>query len=231
MDTGITPLNCAMFLLQQGAVLEPEEQDSCARPIPAAQGRDCDSLVFMMLTVFLLVMWMCVLVFLLPLIVLIFFFAYQWGELICFALWPCWSPKWQDYWRWRLMVSKGLELVWYFWFTTVVSIQELYVLLAKGWLHTDKKSINLLNRRYLCMPGHSGFFQRSCTPASLVERKKEILFQTLLHQRHLEFSLRNGCMLSTRAVAKFVIWVCSWTSDLNLSSGGGVEDHESVGCF
>lgn len=56
MDTGITPLNCAMFLLQQGAVLEPEEQDSCARPILAAQGRDCDSLVFMMLTVFLLVM-------------------------------------------------------------------------------------------------------------------------------------------------------------------------------
>lgn len=81
------------------------------------------------------------------------------------------------------------------------------------------------------MPDYFGFFQRSCTPASPVEREKEMLFQTLLDQRHLGFSLGNGCILSTRTVAKFVIAVCSWTSDPNLSCGGGVEDHQSVGCF
>lgn len=55
------------------------------------------------------------------------------------------------------------------------------------------------------MPNYSGFFQRSCTPTSPVTREKEILFQTLLDQRDLEFSLRNDCILSTRAAAKFVI--------------------------
>lgn len=150
-------MNCTKFLLQTGHILQPESQNARSVPISAAGAAGCaiaahagagrgqfsQSAKFhawdmnaQMFTMVLLML--CVLIFLLPLIVLNFLFARQWGELVCFALWPCWSPKWQDNWRWRLVVSKGLEFIWYFCYTTAISIHALYILLNKWWLHNDE---------------------------------------------------------------------------------------------
>lgn len=121
------PVPCP-FLLRglQGVLLQPMPGQGRGQFSQSAKFHawDMNALMFTMVLLML-----CVLIFLLPLIVLNFLFACQWGELVCFALWPCWSPKWQDNWRWRLVVSKGLEFIWYFCYTTAISIHALYILL------------------------------------------------------------------------------------------------------